>query len=160
MALFVVSSGYEQKIIHDYFGYDNEEIIITGLARWDVLEDKSDPAHKEILLMPTWRSWLEDISEEQFKKSEYYQRYKAFLQDERLKTLLEKENITLNFYIHPKFREHIRSFQVEDRHIRLIPFGDYAAESASDELSYADHRLFFCFLGCLLSGKTGGILSL
>ena len=79
MALFVVSSGYEQKIIHDYFGYDNEEIIITGLARWDVLEDKSDPAHKEILLMPTWRSWLEDISEEQFKKSEYYQRYKAFL---------------------------------------------------------------------------------
>ena len=51
MALFVVSSGYEQKIIHDYFGYDNEEIIITGLARWDVLEDKSDPAHKEILLM-------------------------------------------------------------------------------------------------------------
>ena len=53
MALFVVSSGYEQKIIHDYFGYDNEEIIITGLARWDVLEDKSDPAHKEILLMPT-----------------------------------------------------------------------------------------------------------
>ncbi len=47
MALFVVSSGYEQKIIHDYFGYDNEEIIITGLARWDVLEDKSDPAHKE-----------------------------------------------------------------------------------------------------------------
>ena len=64
--------------------------IITGLARWDVLEDKSDPAHKEILLMPTWRSWLEDISEEQFKKSEYYQRYKAFLQDERLKTLLEK----------------------------------------------------------------------
>ena len=31
--------------------------------------------------------------------------------------------MTLNFYIHPKFREHIRSFQVEDRHIRLIPFG-------------------------------------
>lgn len=57
------------------------------------------------------------------QKSEYYQRYKAFLQDERLKTLLEKEDITLNFYIHPKFREHIRSFQVEDRHIRLIPFG-------------------------------------
>ena len=40
------------------------------------------------------------------------------------------------------------------------PIWDYAAESASDELSYADHRLFFCFLGCLLSGKTGGILSL
>ena len=68
MALFVVSSKFEQKIIHDYFGYDNKEIIITGLARWDVLEDHSNLFHKEILLMPTWRSWLEDISEEQFKK--------------------------------------------------------------------------------------------
>ena len=40
------------------------------------------------------------------------------------------------------------------------PIWDHAAESAFDELPYADHRLFFCFLGCLLSGKTGGILSL
>lgn len=123
MALFVVSSKFEQKIIHDYFGYDNKEIIITGLARWDVLEDHSNLFHKEILLMPTWRSWLEDISEEQFKKSEYYQRYKEFLQDKRLREFLKKQNITLNFYIHPKFREHIGSFQVEDSNIKLIPFG-------------------------------------
>ena len=102
---------------------DNKEIIITGLARWDVLEDHSNLFHKEILLMPTWRSWLEDISEEQFKKSEYYQRYKEFLQDKRLREFLKKQNITLNFYIHPKFREHIGSFQVEDSNIKLIPFG-------------------------------------
>ena len=85
--------------------------------------DKSDPAHKEILLMLHGETGWRISARISSKKSEYYQRYKAFLQDERLKTLLEKEDITLNFYIHPKFREHIRSFQVEDRHIRLIPFG-------------------------------------
>ena len=39
------------------------------------------------------------------------------------------------------------------------PIWDHAAESASDELPYADHRLFFCFLGSLLSGETGSFLS-
>ena len=68
MALFVVTSEPEQKIIEKYFGYDKEEVIVTGFSRWDVLEDRSDPAHKEILLMPTWRNWLEDISEEAFRK--------------------------------------------------------------------------------------------
>lgn len=53
--------------------------------------------------MPTWRNWLEDISEEAFRKSEYYQRYETLLQDERLRTILERENITLNFYIHASF---------------------------------------------------------
>ena len=123
MALFVVTSEPEQKIIEKYFGYDKEEVIVTGFSRWDVLEDRSDPAHKEILLMPTWRNWLEDISEEAFRKSEYYQRYETLLQDERLRTILERENITLNFYIHAKFRERLGNFYTEDRHIRLIPFG-------------------------------------
>ena len=50
MALFVVSSGYEQKIIHHYFGYDNEERPLSHRTgqHGHVLEDKSDPAHKEI----------------------------------------------------------------------------------------------------------------
>ena len=73
--------------------------------------------------MPTWRSWLEDISEEQFKKSEYYQRYKAFLQDERLKTLLEKENITLNFDIHPNLGNISGAFRWKTGISCLIPFG-------------------------------------
>ena len=80
MALFVVTSEPEQKIIEKYFGYDKEEVIVTGFSRWDVLEDRSDPAHKEILLMPTWRNWLEDISEEAFRKSEYYLYSNRFFQ--------------------------------------------------------------------------------
>ena len=53
--LFVVSSDVEKKIILDKFGYDDSEVIVTGLARWDVLEDKSVGQEREILLMPTWR---------------------------------------------------------------------------------------------------------
>ena len=124
MALFVTSSKFEQDIIYDYFEYDRDEIIITGLPRWDILHDTSDMEHKEILLMPTWRSWLEYASAEEFAKSDYFMNYESLLKSEELQELLEQADITLNFYIHPKFREHIGQFENECKRIRLIPFGE------------------------------------
>lgn len=123
MALFVVSSEYEREIICKYFEYDKEDVIVTGLPRWDVLKDKSTTEHKEILFMPTWRSWLEYASEEVFLESDYYKNYQSFLADPRLGRLLEEKQVTLNFYIHPKFREHIGQFAVDNDRIHLIPFG-------------------------------------
>jgi CDP-glycerol glycerophosphotransferase (TagB/SpsB family) len=124
MALFVVSSEVEQDIIREYFGYDNEEIIITGLPRWDVLEDTSDDAHKEILIMPTWRKWLEDVSDEVFLASDYYRNYKELLTSPKLARLLEEEDLYVNFYIHPKFKQFMGLFSSENTRIRMIPFGE------------------------------------
>lgn len=124
MALFVTSSKFEQDIIYDHFEYDRNEIIITGLPRWDVLHDTSDMEHKEILLMPTWRSWLEYASAEEFTKSDYFVNYESLLKSEELHKMLEQSDVTLNFYIHPKFREHIGQFQSGCSRIRLIPFGE------------------------------------
>ncbi|MBO5524854.1 MAG: CDP-glycerol glycerophosphotransferase family protein [Roseburia sp.] len=123
VARFVVSSEYERTIIQEYFGYDREEIILTGLARWDVLENRASLEKKEILIMPTWRSWLEYASEELFRKSDYYQNYVSILQDERLQKLLEKHDMVLNFYIHPKFRDYISEFAVKKERIHFIAFG-------------------------------------
>ena len=130
MALFVVSSEYERDIIHDYFEYGRDEIIVTGLPRWDALRDTSSLSHKEILLMPTWRSWLEYVSDETFLESEYYKNYKSLLTNPKLFALLEQYDATLNFYIHPKFRDYIGLFGEENgkssgrkSRVRLIPFG-------------------------------------
>ncbi len=124
MALFVVSSEFEQDIIHEYFEYDRDEIIITGLPRWDVLHDASDKARPEILLMPTWRGWMEYMPEEEFKESDYYRNYESLLNSRELLELLEENGITLNFYLHPKFRGYIGQFQAESPWINLIPFGE------------------------------------
>lgn len=124
VARFVVSSQPEREIIEKYFEYDREDIILTGLARWDVLENKANPDDLRILLMPTWRLWLEYASEELFRGSEYYRNYKSFLQDERLLALLEEYHITLYFYLHPKFRAYIGEFATDNPHIKMIPFGE------------------------------------
>ena len=61
--LFVVTSDFEKGIIEKYLGYAEDEIVNSGFARWDVLEDKSEGL-REILIMPTWRSWLENATAE------------------------------------------------------------------------------------------------
>ncbi|MDO5799155.1 MAG: CDP-glycerol glycerophosphotransferase family protein [Eubacteriales bacterium] len=123
MTYFTASSEIEKAIIEQDFGYKPEQIPITGLSRWDVLKDKSDPAHPSILVMPTWRSWLEDQGDESFRQSDYYKEYTSLLNDQKLREFLHQTHAELIFYIHPKLREYISSFHAEDPQIKLIPFG-------------------------------------
>ncbi len=124
MALFIVSSEFERKIIHENFEYDWDEIAVTGLPRWDVLHDTSDPGRPEILLMPTWRGWMEYDTDEEFRESEYFRVYASLLNSRKLRDLLEERGITLNFYLHPKFAAHIGQFRAGCPRIRLIPSGE------------------------------------
>ena len=120
---FITTSQFEHDIIHDYLGYPENEIPITGFARWDVLHDKSE-GHREILMMPTWRTWLDDAENEVFAESDYCRNYMALLNDPRLDDILKRYDVTLNFYLHPKFRKFITEFSVVSENIRLIPFGE------------------------------------
>ncbi len=120
---FITTSQFEHDIIHNYLGYPEDEVPITGFARWDVLHDKSE-GHREILMMPTWRTWLDDAENEIFAESDYCKNYMALLNDPKLDELLKEYDVTLNFYLHPKFRKFITEFSVVSDHIRLIPFGE------------------------------------
>lgn len=122
--LFVVSSEYEKSIVMNYFDYNEDEIINTGLCRWDVLEDKSDSNNREILLMPTWRSWMDGMSEERFAETEYYKNYIEFLNSNKLHKVIEKNHIKLKFFIHPKFKEYIGKFFSNNKNISIYEYGE------------------------------------
>ena len=122
--LFVTSNDQEHDIIIQELGYLPEEVIITGLARWDVLKDRSDTMpNTHILVMPTWRNWLEEVSDETFMASDYYRDYMALLNSQWLADYLERYDVYLDFYIHPKFREYIKNFTISGERVKLIPFG-------------------------------------
>ncbi|MFA9376836.1 MAG: CDP-glycerol glycerophosphotransferase family protein [Lachnotalea sp.] len=121
--LFVVTSDFEKKIVLDNFGYKSSEIAVTGFARWDVLNDNSEGS-KEIILMPTWRNWLEEMKDDEFKKSNYYLNYMKLLNTPRLHEILEEYDLTMNFYLHPKFKEYLSNFVIDVKRIRFIPFGE------------------------------------
>lgn len=122
--LFITSNQREHDIILNELGYLPEEVVITGLARWDVLKDKSSQQEKtHILVMPTWRNWLEEVSDETFIASDYYRNYMALLNSDRLAAFLEQYDVYLDFYIHPKFRSYIKNFSISGERVALIPFG-------------------------------------
>lgn len=124
VSLFVTSNDMEHDIIINELGYQPQEVIITGLARWDVLEDRSTQAERRtILIMPTWRNWLEEVSDQVFRDSDYYRNYMALLNSPRLEEYLRRYDLYLNFYIHPKFREYLDNFSISGDRVRLIPFG-------------------------------------
>lgn len=84
-------------------------VLPTGLSRFDLLEDRSDPAAPVLLYMPTWRNWLtgrrrpDGTSEpvDGFEREEYFTRQRAFLTDPNVHELLRSVNGRIEMVLHP-----------------------------------------------------------
>lgn len=101
----IVSSQQEKQICLRYMQFREEQVAVTGLARFDGLRDLSEETRgREILIMPTWRDWSID-SREAFRKSLFYQNYKKLLENQALHQELREHNVCLVFYPHLKIRE-------------------------------------------------------
>lgn len=122
--MFITSNDMERGFIINGLDYPPEEVVVTGLSRWDVLEDKSSGIEKKnILVMPTWRKWLDETTDEFFLESEYYRKYMELINAPELADILNKYDLHLDFYIHPKLSELLNRFSVDNDRISLIPFG-------------------------------------
>ncbi len=128
MTYFVATSKKEQDIIVDNFGYPRENVPILGFTRWDKLEDTSTEDNRTILVMPTWRKWIQDSGVNAFADSDYFRNYSGLLQNEKLISALQNNNIRLLFYMHPKFKEYMGelsgSMQAESDCCEVIAFGE------------------------------------
>ncbi|MEK4968342.1 CDP-glycerol glycerophosphotransferase family protein [Cytobacillus sp. FSL R7-0696] len=130
--LFITSSRYEKDLIKKYFRYNENEIVITGLSRWDNLKSKTTKNMK-ILIMPTWRSWLEDLSVEEFLNTEYFSLYHQLIIDIESERILKNNDIEVVFFLHPKFTKYSSLFNG----YRQIKIKNYEENSVKDELEEA-----------------------
>nr|WP_275975525.1 CDP-glycerol glycerophosphotransferase family protein [Tetragenococcus halophilus] len=121
--LVIATSDLEKEIIHENWKYELNEIAVTGFSRWDKLFDKSkNRERRKIFVMPTWRTWMEDMPKEDFKRTDYYDNYINFLNSNELEIILEKYNLQLVFFLHPKFKQYISEFYLNSDHISLKGF--------------------------------------
>ncbi|HDR7318750.1 MULTISPECIES: bifunctional glycosyltransferase/CDP-glycerol:glycerophosphate glycerophosphotransferase [Bacillus cereus group] len=124
-SLFVASSQFEKDHIVKEFGYTEDEVIVTGLARWDALQDESKG--NEILLMPTWRSWIK--TKEQLEESNYWQTYMSFLQSKELHQILEEQDLTLTFFPHYQTQKLGAEMPVFHERIKVMKQGEETVQS-------------------------------
>ncbi|MCI8483818.1 MAG: hypothetical protein HFH41_05715 [Lachnospiraceae bacterium] len=103
--LFIVSSKQEKNICLRYMDFREEQIAVTGLARFDLLQDLSKKNEtKEILLMPTWRDWI-IMNRDIFRESSFYENYRKLLENQELHEKLRENNCQLVFYPHFEIRK-------------------------------------------------------
>lgn len=103
--LFTCGGKIEYDYVLENFGYSSDVVKYTGFCRYDNLNDFK--CKKQLLLMPTWRSYIDDSF---FEKSQYYLCYKELLCNPVLHNLLASNGYLLIFYPHFEIQKHLHSF--------------------------------------------------
>ncbi len=100
---FVTSWNLERNSIIATYWYSQEEVILTGISRFDSLYVKRWDLSKsgKILFMPTRRSYL--LSKTKFYWSNYYKWIINVLNSEIIAEILSRYNYVIDFQPHKEF---------------------------------------------------------
>ena len=134
----VVSSPFEVRNYTENYAYSEDELITTGMARYDLIDRNHKPQNR-ILFAPSWRkyltneikasNWEADI--ERIKSSDYYKNFLAFLSDKKLHRYLEENGIQLDIKLHPIIADVKGLFDIDCENISTVngnvEVGDYRA---------------------------------
>ncbi|EGP4798099.1 hypothetical protein FJB45_002240 [Enterococcus faecium] len=129
--LFIASAEWEKEIIMNELGYEDNQVAVTGLARWD--EIKRVP-RKSILIVPTWRFTLEDISKEEFTKSAFFSNYQKLMNDSDLLHYAKSNQLEIVFFLHPKINQYYQLFSSKND---IVKFGVLGKDDLGSEISKA-----------------------
>jgi CDP-glycerol glycerophosphotransferase len=145
--LFLVSSDFEKEMIVNDFGYKPKEVLVTGLSRFDNLLKNDVPLKNQILIIPTWRDWINN--EESFLESEYFERFRELVYHPKLHALAERNGMEIVFCLHPNMQTFTKYFT--DAPVTLINQGDVDVqrllkESALMITDYSSVGFDFSFL--------------
>jgi glycosyltransferase involved in cell wall biosynthesis/CDP-glycerol glycerophosphotransferase (TagB/SpsB family) len=119
--IFTSSTKEYRSFLNFNYGYNENNIALTGLARFDGLKRLQKNIKKEniILIFPTWRMNIkgtvdlithESIQSENFKNSTYFNFYNNLINNQQLLNAMEKNNYIGLFCLHPNFAEQWRYF--------------------------------------------------
>ncbi len=130
---YTTSSKYEvAHILKPIYGYTEDEVALTGLARFDGLKNDDK---KQILITPTWRRNLVGLAQrnstreysELFKQTDYYKIYNSLINDDRIISTAKATGYKVIFLLHPAMSAQIDDYDRND-YVELI--------QASGDMSY------------------------
>ena len=118
---FVTSTEKERdSIINGNYNYSADEVWLTGMPRFDRLEDKNE---KIVTILPTWRRFLTKRQNpetgiwelvDDFAKTKYATFYRDLMNNERLREVAKKNGYKVQFKIHPSFLNHEEQFGFDE----------------------------------------------
>jgi len=125
-SLFVTSSKREYKsILNSNYGYNEDNVILTGMPRYDYLQKLINIINieKKILVAPTWRVNIkgtidpithESIYSHTFKFTKFFEFYNNLINSKSLILAMKKNNYTGILCLHPFFESQWIDFNGND----------------------------------------------
>lgn len=129
--LFICGAEPEFRYIRDNFCHRENVVKYTGFARFDSL--KNITIKNQILVMPTFRKWLQGTKKEDFCKTEYFEKWQRLINNPTIINLLEKYNLELIFYPHYEMQPYVDLFKVENERIKIADFDHYDVQTLLKE---------------------------
>ena len=128
--LFLTSSHDEYQSIageHSAYKFTAKEVALTGLPRHDALIHSDVQKQKMILVMPTWRpallgKVLEGTTREllpDFIESEYANKWRDFLSNERLKMFAAESGYEIVFFPHANIQPYLDEYILPE-HVKVL----------------------------------------
>ena len=155
-AYFCASEKEIENLEQESYGYNNNELILTGLPRYDGLKDREK---KQILLTPTWRREIVisgnktgDSKEynPRFKETEYFRIYNELINNEKLNACASECGYKIVFLLHPTIGMQIEDFDppetVEMVNGTVALYEDYLAESSLMITDYSGVQFDFAYM--------------
>lgn len=132
--LLIAMSELEKEILLNLNFQTEKNVRAIGFCRHDNLWEKENDG-KTILIMPTWRRWLDYRHEtdtevireikRKYWKSSYYEEYQALLNDPRLLKFLEMHDLQLVFYLHGYAQGYAGSFSSTSERVLIAEKEEY-----------------------------------
>ena len=99
--MFICGAKREYEYVKENFQYPLENVVYTGLARFDELDWKKDKKQKLILIAPTWRNWIKN----QKSFEEFWAYYEAILKNTKLQAILKENEWKIQVVVHKKMKK-------------------------------------------------------
>ena len=116
IACFVTAANPEYDSIagdNNKYKFTSKEVVLTGFPRHDNLLNNNRTDNKSIMIMPTWREYLNEIDTENrgaFAQSSYGKAWITLLHSDFIKELSQKEGYQLRFFPHPNIKKFLDEF--------------------------------------------------
>lgn len=122
--LLTASKKEYDSLFKYYYNYDKDIIHLLGFPRFDNLKNEKT---KTILLMPSWRRYLNHENKYTISNSSYFKTYNALINNEKLIEKTKEYGYEIIFRPHPHVYQFIDLFE-ENEYVKI----DYERESYQD----------------------------
>lgn len=143
--LVIALTEKERNIMIEENGQSPAVVKALGFCRYDNLDDKMLDK-KTIVIMPTWRNWLDfrletDIGNiekitKQFLKSDYYKAYNSLLKNPRFLSFIEQKGIQVVFYLHSYAQIYAQYFVPMSKNIVIAKKADFFVQDLLKQAAF------------------------